>query len=112
MPAGASGLHPLRQAASEPELGAGRRPVGPFADERPHALTALDDSLVLKFPVGLVDGVRIDRNLGHHLFDRGKPVAHLEHAGPDCLANLFRQLQVRGHTGVGPELEGEQLAQV
>ena len=67
---------------------------------------------MLEFPISLVDGVRIDSHFRHHLLDRGEPVAHLEHARPDGLADLLRKLEIRGYTRVGSELEREELTEV
>src|SRR5260221_3931746 len=81
---------PALQVAGQPVLGGRGRARG-TARERAHALAALHQALVLKLPVGLHHGVRVDGHLRHHLLDRGQLVADVQDSHPDGLLHLLRE---------------------
>ena len=55
----------------------------------------VDQPSVLKLPVSLEHGVRIDRQLSHHVLDRGQLITLLQQAQTQCPADLVHDLTIR-----------------
>jgi hypothetical protein len=66
---------------------------------------ALHQSLPLQVAVGLEHRVGVDRQLGDDLLRGRQPVARLQQAEPQGIADLLGQLEVGGDTRGGVELE-------
>src|SRR6516225_8759676 len=77
---------------------AGRRAGRAAYHERAEPGAGLDEALAFQVAVGLEDGVGVDRRCRDDFAHRGELVADVEHAHPECLANLLNDLQVRGTT--------------
>ena len=99
---GPGGLHPLGQAAGQPDLCAGRRAVGTAGDEGPDPLAPLDEALVLELAVCLLHRVGVDGELRHHLLDRRQLITDIEDPHAHGLAHLLDELEVGRHARIGP----------
>src|SRR5215469_13038696 len=75
--------------------------------ERAESGAGLDEAVALEVPIGLEDGVGVDRRCRDDFAHCGELVADLEHAHPECLANLLNDLQVRGHHRAAIESEAD-----
>jgi hypothetical protein len=82
------------------------RRISDLDDEGTESESALDETEVLKFPIGAVHGVGINGHLANDFAHGRKLVARLELSAFDGVGDLIHQLTKRGSIGSGIEAKG------